>query len=77
MLPEPQLPLLGGGEVRGLHAGGQLVQAAGELLHLLDDAVQGPGAGGGLGQPGPGPQPCPMSEQGSDGAPTACGKWRW
>lgn len=43
LLPDAQLPLLGGGEVRGLHPGGQRVQAAGELLHLLDDAIQGPG----------------------------------
>lgn len=48
-LPDPQLPLLGSAEVRGLHAGGQLVQAAGELLHLLDDAIQGPAGGSGHG----------------------------
>ena len=46
-LPDAQLPLLGSAEVRGLHAGGQLVQAAGELLHLLDDAIQGPAGGSG------------------------------
>lgn len=50
LLPDPQLPLLGGAEVRGLHTRGQLMQAAGKLLHLLDDAVQGPGVrGAGLG----------------------------
>lgn len=77
MLPEPELPFLGGGEVRGLHAGGQLVQAAGELLHLLDDAVQGSGWVRVLGQPGPGPWVCPSGGQGLDAAHTACGRWRW
>lgn len=57
-LPDPQLPLLGCAEVRGLHAGGQLAQAAGESLHLLDDAIQGPG--GGSGHQAWGPQHCPL-----------------
>lgn len=56
-LPDPQLPLLGRAEVRGLHAGGQLIQAAGEFLHLLDDAIQGPV--GGSGHQAWGPQHCP------------------